>query len=161
MPDGQTDERLEAPVKQKRDMDSRFLAGCLTIAFLSLVFWILTAWPFFVFPVHLKSGLLNAFVFGPLPALVLGVVLVRIRGLEAATALAGGGLAAGVFAYLHLGNLSLGRFADTSDLPPPDYPTLWVWLLPLAWCFAIDSVIFLALPRREVQDEAPARSDRQ
>ena len=123
MPDGQTDERLEAPVKQKRDMDSRFLAGCLTIAFLSLVFWILTAWPFFVFPVHLKSGLLNAFVFGPLPALVLGVVLVRIRGLEAATALAGGGLAAGVFAYLHLGNL--------------------------------------ALPRREVQDEAPARSDRQ
>lgn len=161
MPDGGTDERIESAAKKKPDMDSRFLAGCLTIALLSLGFWLLASWPFFVFPVHTKAGLLQTFWFGALPTLVVGGVLIRIKGLEAATALVGGALAAGVFVYLHLGNVSLGQFADSQDLPPPDYPASWVWLLPLAWCFAVGSTVFLLLPKKETEDEAGPRPDRQ
>jgi hypothetical protein len=82
-------------------------------------------------------------------------------GLEAGTAFIGGSLAAGVFAFLHLGNLSLGAYADVEGMPAPDYPSSWVWLIPLAWCFAVGSVVFLLLPKRETEDEARTRASRQ
>jgi hypothetical protein len=142
-------------------MDSRFLAGCLTIALLSLMFWAMLVWPFFAFPVHLKAGLLQALYFGGLPSMAVGALLVRKMGLEAATAFAGGSFAGGVFVYLHLANLSLGKYGDTQELPAPDYPDSWAWLVPIAWCLAVAAAVFILLPKRETEDEVGAGTDRQ
>lgn len=161
MPEGHgTDEKLESPYPRKRDMDSRYLTGCLTIAFLSLLFYFMLAWPFFVFPAHLRSGLLMIGLLGALPVLVLGGSLVRIVGLEAATALAGGSFAGAIFAYLRLDSLMLGKLGDVQDLPPPNYPDSWAWLLPLAWCLAVAASVLLLLPKREIQDEGGAGPSR-
>lgn len=163
MSDGlNTDEQVDATkVAKRKDMDSRFLAGCMTIALMSLAVWFLTCWPFFALPVHQKSALGQAFLLGPVPALLIGLVLVRKVGLEAATALLGGSFAAGVFMYLHLGNLMLGKYAADANVPVPDYSDSWAWLVPLGWCLAVASAAFLVLPRRETQDEAGPGSSRQ
>ncbi len=155
-----TDEKVDAAYPRKPDMDSRFLSGCLTIAILSLLFYAMLAWPFFAFPAHLKSGLVQIGLFGGLPTLVLGGLLVRIKGLEAATALAGGSFAGAIFAYLRLDSLMLGKLADVRDLPPPNYPEAWAWLIPLAWCLVVAAAVLLLLPRRETQDEGTAKTSR-
>ncbi len=155
-----TDEKIETPYPRKRDMDSRFLAGCFSIAFLSILYYAMLAWPFFAFQAHLKSGLVQIGLYGALPTLALGGALVRRMGLEAATALAGGSFAGGIFAYLRLDSLMLGKLGDVRDLPPPDYPEPWAWLIPVAWCMAVLAVIFLLLPKRETQDEAQAKTSR-
>lgn len=162
MSDGlHTDEKLGAAPKKRKDMDARFLAGCMTIAVLSLGFWALTSWPFFVLPVHLKAGLGQALLVGALPTLAIGSLLVRKIGLEAATALVGGTLASGVFMYLHLGNLMLGGLSSDPNVPKPDYPDAWAWLVPLGWCLVACAAALLLLPKRETQDEAGPGSSRQ
>ncbi len=161
MADGhKTDEKIETPYPRKRDMDSRFLTGCFTIAILSIVFYAMLAWPFFAFQAHLKSGLVQIGLFGALPTLVLGGTLIRRLGLEAATALAGGSFAGAIFAYLRLDSLMLGKLADVQDLPPPDYPEAWAWLIPVGWCLVVAATVLLLLPRRETQDEAQPKTSR-
>ncbi len=161
MADGhKTDEKIETPYPRKRDMDTRFLTGCFTIALLSIVFYTMLAWPFFAFQASLKSGLVQIGLFGALPTLALGGGLVRRIGLEAATALAGGSFAAAIFAYLHLNSLMLGKLADVKDVPPPNYPDSWAWLIPIAWCLVVAATVLILLPRRETEDEAQPKSSR-
>jgi hypothetical protein len=141
-------------------MDTRFLAGCSTIAILSLTFYAMLAWPFFVFEAHLRAGLAQIALYGALPVLVAGVLATRAKGLEGATALVGGSIAGAIFAYLRLDALTLGKLGDLQELPPPDWPDSWAWLIPLAWCLAVAATALLALPKRETQDEGAPGSDR-
>jgi hypothetical protein len=151
--DGSTDERLDAPSVRKRDMDARFLAGCTTIAVLSLVVYGLHAAPFFFIGASTKQGLALIALYGALPVLGLGTVAVRRLGLEGATGLIGGSVAGAIFAYLRLSALAVGHLAPSPELPEPDYPAHWAWMLPLAWVLAITALALIALPRRETQDQ--------
>ncbi|HXH59828.1 MAG TPA: hypothetical protein VNI20_00565 [Fimbriimonadaceae bacterium] len=155
-----TDERLEKKAPRKADMDSRFLAGCLTIALFSIGFYILAIWPFFEFPAHLRSGLLSVGLFGALPTLLVGVAAVRKFGLEGATALVGGSLAAAVFAYLRMDSMMLGKYDTNGQLPAPDYPDSWAWIVPLGWCLTVVAIVLFSLPKRELRDEGSNPTDR-
>jgi hypothetical protein len=162
MADGdRTDEKLESAVPKKMDMDTRFFAGCITIAVGSLVFYALLVWPFFAFPVHLRSGLVQLGLFGALPAFALGVLSVRKLGLEGATAFIGGSLAGSVNAYLRIDSLMLGKLEATPNLPAPDYPESWAWLLPLAWALLAVATALILLPRHETGVESRGPDDRQ
>lgn len=161
MADGQeTDEKVESPYPRVKSMDSRFLSGCMTIAVLSIVFYGMLAWPFFAFPVHLRAGMIQVGLYGALPAFLLGALVLRRIGLEGATSFAGGSFAGAVFAYLRLDSLQLGKLADVRNLPPPDYPGHWAWMLPVAWCLVVTATILIVLPRRETQDEGGPKTNR-
>lgn len=161
MADGRnTDEKLGTPYPRRRDMDTRFLSGCSTIAVLSLAFYAMQAWPFFSFPAHERAGLVKVGLYGALPVLLAGIAAVRLKGLEGATALVGGSMAGAIFAYLRLDALTLGKLGDLQELPPPDWPDSWAWLIPIAWCLTAAAVALLALPKRETQDEGAPGSDR-
>ena len=155
-----TDEKVESPYPRRKDMDARFLSGCLTIAVLSLIVYAMLAWPVFVFPIHLKAGLAEFGLFGALPTMVLGFVVVRRLGLEGATAFVGGSFAGAINAFLRIDMLMLGKYDETQKMARPDYPEFWAWLVPLAWCLAVLAMVLLNLPRRETLDEGARPSDR-
>ena len=134
-------------------MDSTFLTGCFTVAVLSLLIWGLAAWPFFVFDMHLKEGLVSAALAGLLPALAVGTFAVIKGGMTGVTGFAGGGFAVGLFAFLQLENIMIGRFGGVEDLPEPNYPHFWAWLMPLIWCLLMIVLILVFLPKGEFEDE--------
>ena len=158
--DGQSDERIDSPYPRKRDMDARFLAGCTTIAIISLATYATIAWPFFAFQAHSREGLVQIGLAGAAPVLIVGTFLIRKLGLEAAVALVGGSIAGGIFAFLQLRGIALGHIASTQDLPEPDYPAAWVWGLPLAWVLVVAALALFTLPRRETQDQAEPPASR-
>lgn len=155
-----TDEKLDKPAKRKPDMDSTFLVGCMTVSVLSLLVWGLAIWPFFVFDMHLRQGLVSAAMAGFVPSLAVGAISVIKGGMTGATGFAGGAFAAGLFAYLQLENLMLGKFGNVEDLPPPDYPDFWTWLLPLIWCLLVSFLILIFMPKGEFEDEVGKGSNR-
>ena len=155
-----TDEKLDAPAKRRPDMDTALLTGCLTVAVISIAVYGLVAWPFFVYQMHTRTGLVSGALFGIAPAAVLGALTVRKLGLTGGTGFAGGAFASGLFVYLQLSNLMLGKVGDVEDLPPPDYPEYWAWLLPLIWCLLAVAIVLVLLPRREFEDEVGGGSSR-
>ena len=153
-----TDEKLDAPAKKRPDMDTALLTGCLTVAVISLVVYGLVAWPFFVYQMHTRAGLISGALYGMAPAAVFGALTVRRLGLTGGTGFAGGAFASGLFIYLQLSNLMLGKVGDVEDLPPPDYPEHWTWLLPLIWCLLALALVLLLLSKREFEDEVGGSS---
>ena len=65
-----------------------------------------------------------------------------------------------LFIYLQLSNLMLGKIGDVEDLPPPEYPEFWAWVLPLIWCLIAVVIVLVLLPRRELEDEVGGGSKR-
>ena len=155
-----TDEKLDGSAKRRPDMDTALLTGCLTVAVISIAVYGLVAWPFFVYQMHTRIGLVSAGLFGFAPAAVLGALTVRKLGLTGGTGFAGGAFASGLFVYLQLSNLMLGKVGDVEDLPSPDYPEEWAWLLPLIWCLLVVAIVLVLLPRREFEDEVGGGSNR-
>ena len=155
-----SDEVQVAPIAKKRDMDACFFVGCTTIAVFSVVFFVLEAWPFFVFRTSSISGLWTIALTGCLPSLLVGAVVVRKFSLEGATAFIGGTVSASVFAFLRMDMLELGRFGQMDALAVPDYPAFWVWLMPAAWALLVTSLALFLLPQAASRDEVSPQGDR-
>lgn len=141
-------------------MDARFFVGCTTITVLSVAFFVLEAWPFFIFRTSSVAGLRSIALAGCLPALLLGAIVVRKFSLEGATAFIGGTVSASVFAFLRMDMLELGRFGQIEALAAPDYPSFWVWLLPTIWALLVTSVTLFLLPQAASRDEVSPSDDR-
>jgi hypothetical protein len=144
-----TDEKLEQPVAKERDTDTVMLIGCSGFVAAALLTYGLSLWPFFVYAeVHLSANLATACALGLLPALVFGGYVTRRHGLPAACGFVGGGLATAIFLFLRLTEVQLRR--GSRDMEPPDYPSSWVWMLPLLWIIVIFAVAMLLIRRSEV-----------
>jgi len=125
----------------------------------SLIGYVLAVWPFFAVPeTHLARNLTTACAFGMVPALVLTAFSTRRFGLPGACGGLGVAMATGVFLYLRMDQIMLGF--TVRDLPRPDYPSTWAWIVPSAYVVATVAVGLLLLPRDTFSDEPPARSDR-
>ena len=47
-----------------------------------------------------------------------------------------------------------------NDIPQPEYPRSWVWLVPLIWLVAAILVALVLLPKREFLDESETTPSR-
>lgn len=129
-----TDERLETPVRE-RDFDTHMLFGCGSFVVASFATYALGAWPFFALPnTHLIGALGVACAAGLLPALAFGAFASRRAGLAGACGFVGGAMAVAVFLFLRMEQVMMGY--DMRDLPLPEYPRTWGWMLPAAWMVA-------------------------
>lgn len=155
-----TDVRKPSAGKGRGDMDSRFFVGCTTIAVASVGFFVLQAWPFFVFHPDSRANLAWIGLTGALPTIVLGGIFVRKLGLEGGTALIGGTVSGSVFAFLSIDSYGLGRFAQSEVLVAPDFPALWAWLIPVSWALSVTAVTLFLLPQPKAGDEVRPESDR-
>lgn len=143
-----TDERLETPVKRERDMDSAMLLGCSGFVTESLLSYALAVWPWFVVDaMHQIPKLALAMALGGIPALVVGAIGCRKFGLPAACGFVGGGLSTAIFMYLRLQQVVAVR--GNYQFPQPEYPNLWVWLVPGAWLMVVVLAVAVLLPRSE------------
>lgn len=155
----QTDEKLPAKVKPERDMDSQMIFGCSSFVFVSLMSYILAVWPMFVIQgTHTLVNLAVALGAGLIPATILGGIATRKTGLPGACGFVGGAMAMAIFLFLRLEQLMLGY--SRNDIPQPEYPRSWVWLVPLVWLVAAVLVAIVLLPKREFLDEPSDSADR-
>lgn len=154
-----TDEKLEEPIAKERDTDTVMLIGCSGFVAAALIAYGLSIWPFFFFTeVHLSENLAKACGLGLAPALVFGGYVTRRVGLPAACGFVGGGLATAIFLFLRLTEVHLRR--GSRDMEPPDYPSSWVWMLPLLWVIVVFAVAMLFIRRSEVDLSSPDRPRR-
>lgn len=124
------------------------LFGCSGFVFTSLVGYFLTVWPFFVFPDNYRlESLLVCITTGFAPSLVLGLIAVRKFGLPGGCGFVAASMATAIFLYLRIQQMFLA--ADARQSVPPDYPRLWMWVLPLAWIILAVAITILFLPKNE------------
>lgn len=155
----QTDEPLEGPAPKVRDLDSVMLAGCSTFVTTSILGYLLAIWPFFAIPnTHLAVNLGVACAAGMLPALVLTILATRRIGLAGACGGLSGAMACGIFLFLRMDQLMLGF--TVRDLPRPDYPPSWAWIVPLAYVVITLVVGIVFLPKDTFADEPLAPPSR-
>jgi hypothetical protein len=141
----QTDEKLEKPTKAGPDMDSVMLFGCSGFVLTSIGGYVLSVWPYFIFPDSEKLatiGLSSAVGLGP--AAVLGVIATRRFGLAGACGFVGGSMATAIFLYLRVEQTFISALARQA--PKPDYPQLLMYLLPLGWVLLSVILALLFIP---------------
>lgn len=115
-------------------MDQAMLGGCFTIGILAVLCHLLTIWPFFIFAEHTITGLQRIFMVGGLPVLILGLLASWRFSFAGYSGFVGGAVASAAFMYLRLDQTFLG--AISPNLPAPEYPERWKWMIPLAWIAA-------------------------
>ena len=146
----ETDEKLDAPVKGKPDMDAAMLFGCSGFVVTSIGGYIMSVWPFLLFPDTEKVARLGiAAAIGFLPAAILGIFSTRKFGLAGACGFVGGALATGIFLYLRLEQVFLSSMARQA--PTPDYPKILIYLVPLSWIL-VTAILALAFLPKERED---------
>jgi hypothetical protein len=135
-----TDEKVAKPIRRARDLDTVMLFGCSGFVLVCLVSWALVVWPHFLFSdTQNLSTLELCAALGLVPATLFGAAATRIFGLPAAAGFLGGSICAATFLYLRLQQVV--AFRGVPNVPQPQYPDAWVWLMPLGWIVAVLIVI--------------------
>lgn len=159
-----TDEDLPNRAQRERDMDTQMLFGCTGFVATSLTTYGLSVWPFLAFPrTHLMLTLAIASACAFVPALIFGAFASRRFSLPGACGFVSGAMATAIFLYLRLEQAQAGR--TVRELPRPDYPASWTWMIPVAWlllclCAALVSVRIEPVRSQAGDHEPAARSDR-
>jgi hypothetical protein len=151
-----TDERLETSGPRPKDFDTQMLLGCSGFVTVSLLTYFLTVWPHLAFPdTYRLSVLMAACAAGMLPAAILGIVAMRKFGLPGGGGFVGGALAASIFLHLNLKRLLLLEElqAVSRELPQPEYPASWQFLVPGAWLLGAVVLALVFLRREEFSTE--------
>jgi hypothetical protein len=144
----QTDEKIEGPIKRKRDMDAAMLFGCSGFVFSSIAGYILSVWPFLVFPDSERiSSLSLAAGTGLIPAAIVGIAATRKFALAGACGFVGGALSTGIFLYLRIEQTFIAALARQA--PTPEYPRIMTYLIPLCWILISAILALIFLPREQ------------
>lgn len=146
-----TDEKLDQPIKKRRDFEGHLMAGCMAVGLTSALIYILSAWPWLVFENHRVSGMTSIVLFGLVPSLVVGAFTTWRFGFAGVSGSFGGGMIASIFIWLRMKEVMLGFL--TTELPRPEYPERWGWMIPGGWFVSIALVSALCLLFRSDKGE--------
>ena len=144
-----TDEPRTGHGRKERDFDSQMLAGCSAFVAISLLSYAVAVWPHFVFyqTYQIRTLALDC-ALGMIPAAILGGFATRRFGLAAAGGFVSGSLATSIFLLLRLKQVLL--LEGVRDLPQPEFPQSWQYVVPLAWMLAVFVIVGLLLRREEI-----------
>ncbi|HRJ26097.1 MAG TPA: hypothetical protein PLO61_01140 [Fimbriimonadaceae bacterium] len=142
--------------RKPTDMDNVMLAGCTTFVVASLLAYGLGVLPFLVMQDTYRLIVLKVSVLvGLVPVLGLAVLATRRFGLPAATGVLAGSMATGIFLYLRFDQIMLGFVVR--EIPNPEYPTVFGWLIPVAWVLSVLLAILLSLRSAHFLGAAPPK----
>lgn len=146
-----TDEKLAAPVKPERDLDTEMMHGCLAFVAPAMLAFLLAVWPHIAFSdVYRMQVLVMNTVLGLVPAVVAGIYAARKMGLAGACGVVASALATSIFLYLRMQQIELSRGVE--EMPSVEYPPQFAWLLPLGWSLLFIVLALLCLRRDELPD---------
>ncbi len=146
----ETDEKVDNPQKKGPDMDTVMLFGCSGFVVTSIGGYILSVWPFLLFQDSERITTLGtSCAFGLLPAAILGMVSSRKFGLAGACGFVGGSMATGIFMFLRIQQAFVAAFARQA--PPPDYPQILMYLVPLSWVIVSLVLALLLVPNEKAE----------
>jgi hypothetical protein len=152
-----TDEKLDQPIKSKRDFESQMLAGCSVFVVCSFVTFFLSVWPFFVIKDQfLARQLAIAVGLSCIPTLIFGFVAGVRAGASGGFGFLGGAIAVAVFFNLAITQISLG--GSIKDFPRPEYPAGMAAWIPLIW--VILSGLVTAISTRIGEKRSDARAEK-
>jgi len=144
----ETDEKLEQPVQAAPDMDAAMLFGCSGFVLTSIGGYLLSVWPFITFQdTERLSGLVLASAVGLIPAAFVGIIATRRFRLAGACGFVGGSMATGIFLYLRIQQAFLAH--EARQAPKPEYPSICIYLIPLAWIVLSTLLAIVSLPSSE------------
>lgn len=144
-----TDEKLDAPVKKAPDFEVKLMVGCTGFVIAAIGGFLMAAWPFFVWQdVHRFDRLVQACVFGFVPATVFGALLTRRFGLPGACGFFASAMASALFLLLRLPQVFMAGEVRVEFRP--QYPPMVQYLLPAAWLLWVPIVALLMLPKGEL-----------
>lgn len=133
-------------IPKREDPDAKLVSGCMTFGTLSVGYFFLTLWPFFVYQdTYRVSSLTIALGLGVIPAFVVGAICCYLFDVVGAGSLMAGMLTFGVFFFLR--HLPMVSAAGQPDVPQFDYPHSLVYLVPILG-FAISIFVAMAMPRK-------------
>lgn len=145
-----TDEPFVGNESKPPDIDAQMLTGCSGFLISSVVGYLLAVWPFIVIPeIQTLNKLFLAGLLGGIPNGILGLYISRTRGLAGACGFVAGAMAMGVFLYLRIQQIFLAYHARQA--PPPEYPEMFSWLIPLTWIMVCLLLAVLILPPKELE----------
>lgn len=140
-------------------MDTQMLFGCTSFVGASFIAYGLAIWPFFVIAdQHLTTQFILALALGGLPALIFGAVSARKYGLAGGCGFFGGATAIAIFLFLHLQQLMIGYV--NREIPRPEYPESWKWIIPAIWLIVSLVAILVFLRRSEFGDSTSQNGNR-
>lgn len=149
-----TDEKLDEAAPREKDVDTVMLIGCGGFILAAVISYVMAIWPYFAFPeVHLMKGLAFSCALGFIPTLIFGAYVTRRHGLAAACGFVGGGMTTAIFLFLRLTEVQLRR--GSRDMGQPDYPSSWVWIIPLVWLIVVFATAMLFIKRSEIDVTSP------
>lgn len=147
-----TDEQVPNAKRKARDMDALMLAGCTGFVGTSFVAYALVVWPFFLFQDSERLRSLGICAgLGMIPSLIVGAIATRRMGLSGACGFVGGSMATAIFLFLRLQGVFIG--ARARQAPEADYPSQFVYLVPLGWILLALLTATLLMPRGEFDVE--------
>ena len=162
-----TDEKLEGRPnsrKPKTDFERQLMSGCMVILVCCFLVYGLSVWPWFVageespFKTYTVQGLINALAIGCGSASVIGLFATIKFKLAGGAGFMGGSFAGGVFMFLRLQQIMLGK--GHNDLPQPEFPERWMYLVPLAWVLLTVALVAIFMPK-ELEDHPASPEDSQ
>lgn len=145
-----TDERIGHAKRRGPELETRLAIGCVGFVVVAFVAAGIFMLPFIAWPqvadarrLYLNLGIAAAF------AGAFGIGASRRFGLAAAGGFVSGALASALFLYIRLGHFDMGRGIE--DLPQPEWPSTFVWLIPAATALFGALVAVLGLKSSELQ----------
>lgn len=153
-----TDEPIAGPKAKVRDFDSQMIAGCSGFVATSVITYGLAVAPHFAFvDTYRLNVLILACAAGMIPAWLWGGFATRKFGLAGAAGFVGGSLAAAIFFLLNLKRILLRE--GLKDLPQPEFPASWQYLVPGVFLLCTFLVVAFTLRRDEFMTEADMCSE--
>lgn len=152
-----TDERVDHSVKRGPELETRLAVGCFGFSVIAFVGAGLYMLPFVVWPqVAAADRLYQNLGLSAVAAGAFGLVATRRFGIAAAGGFFSASLSSALFLYIRLGQFDMGRGIE--NLPQPEWPRVFVWLIPLAMVFFGALVAVLGLHTSELQiEEGPQK----
>ncbi len=143
--------------RKPADMDTQMLFGCSGFVGSSIGTFLLTVWPHMVYMnITSMRALYIGALLGMLPAAITGAWVTRRFGIAGSAGFIAGSIASAVFLNLRLRQGTMLR--GVPQAPQPEYPDVFVWLLPVGWVIVAIVVCLLFIAREEVALDHPSGS---
>lgn len=132
MPESNKEKQTVPYPRPEKDMDTLMLTGCFGFVFISILCYLSSIWPYFLWLESYRyETLVLCSLAGLLPTALMGAIGSRKFGIPGAAGFVASAMTTAVFLYIRITEVFVG--ADAQRSPVPNYPRFLCFLMPTVW----------------------------